>query len=108
MPSLDDTVFDVAANAVDGEVVLALTGDLDCATAPRLREAVDALRDRAVRTLVLDLSRLTFIDSSGLHEIVVALKRQREAGGELVLRDPNASTRRVLKIVGLSQVLAIE
>ena len=99
--------FDVATNVVDG-LVLFLAGELDCATAPRLRKAIDDLGDRTVATLVLDLTKLTFLDSTGLHEIVVALKRQREAGGELVIRDPSPSTRRILEIVGLSQVVLIE
>lgn len=105
---LDRGTFDVATNFVDGQVLLQISGELDCATAAQLRQAMDDLRGRTIATLVLDLARLTFIDSSGLHEIVVAFKRQREAGGELVIRDPNPSTRRVLDIVGLSQVLAVE
>lgn len=56
-----------------GGSVLHLAGELDLATGPRFRMAIDDLRDGTVATLVLDLARLTFIDSSGLHEIVVAL-----------------------------------
>ena len=105
---IDAGGFDVATNVLDGQALLHLAGELDCATAPRLRMALNDLRDRTVTTLVLDLTRLTFIDSSGLHEIVVALERQRESGGQLVLRDPSPATRRVLEMVGLSQVLRIE
>ena len=100
--------LDVAATALDGHVFLHLAGELDCATAPRLRTAIDDLCDRPAATLVLDLAKLTFIDSSGLHEIVAALERQREAGGQLVLRGPSPSTRRILDIVGLSQIVTIE
>ena len=57
--------------------------------------------------LVVDLSGLTFIDSTGLHELVVALKRQRARGGEIVLRAPSAQTMRVLEIVGLDQLFTI-
>ena len=105
---LDSGDFNVTTSTWDGQVVLRLTGELDAGTAPRLRKELDALGDRRANTLVLDLAALTFIDSSGLHELVVALKRQREAGGDLMLREPSLSTRRVLEIVGLSQVLTIE
>ncbi len=45
------------------------------------------------------------IDSSGLREFAVALKRQREIGGDLVLRAPTMQVRRVLDTVGLSEML---
>lgn len=105
---LDNGDLDVAVTVGDGRIVLHLAGELDLATAPRLRMAIDGHRDPAIATLVLDLARLTFIDSSGLHEIVVALKRQRESGGDLLLRHPSPSTRRVLDIVGLSTIITIE
>ena len=105
---LDGGDFNVATNVLDGQVVLQLAGELDSLTAPRLRMALDDLRNRRVSTLVFDLAKLTFIDSSGFHELVVALKRQREVGGEVVLRGPSPWTRRVLEIVGLSQILTIE
>jgi anti-anti-sigma factor len=59
------------------------------------------------RTIVIDASSLDFIDSSGLHQLVQALKRQREVGGDLVLHRPTAQTMRVLEIVGLDKVLTI-
>jgi anti-sigma B factor antagonist len=91
----------------DGEMVFQLAGELDCDSAPQLHQAIDALKGRKTRTLVFDLSGLEFIDSSGLHELVVALKRQREAGGELLLRAPRPQTLRVLEIVGLTTVFAV-
>lgn len=54
-----------------------------------------------------DLSAPEFIDSTGLNTLVVAVKRQRETGGDIVLRAPRAETLKVLEIVGLTQVFAI-
>jgi anti-sigma B factor antagonist len=91
---------------VSGETAtLAISGEVDLASAPGLREEfqrVDA------PNVVVDLSGVTFIDSTGLGVLVAALKRTREAGGRLTLRSPTRSTRKVLDITGLSQLVAIE
>jgi anti-sigma B factor antagonist len=85
--------------------VLAITGEVDMASAPGLR---DQLQQLDARNVVIDLSGVTFIDSTGLGVLVAALKRSREAGGHLVLRSPTRATRRVLDITGLSQLVAVE
>jgi len=92
--------------APEGATVF-LTGELDLATAPALEDALAALYEVGVVGLVIDLGGVTFIDSSGLHELVVALKRQRGRGGDVVLRAPSRQTRRVLDIVGLTTLFTI-
>ena len=99
--------FSVGAALTGRQAVLRLVGELDCGTAPLLRKALDELRGQEVSRLVLNMAELTFIDSSGLHELVVALKRQRETGGEAVLANPSPQTMRVLEMVGLSGVFTI-
>ena len=80
--------------------VVALSGELDAATSPGL---ADALVQAAGSTVVVDLSRLTFMDSSGIGALVVARKRIVAEGlGQLVLTRPVAAVSRVLDIVGLS------
>jgi anti-anti-sigma factor len=89
--------------------VLALSGELDPATAPTLQSAVDeALKDPAVKRLVLDLDSLGFIDSSGLRVFVSARESMRERSGDLVLRSPSANTERLLDITGLTEVVEVE
>ena len=71
-------------------VVLTLGGELDLATVPVLQEQLDdAMRGKAA--VVIDLSRLRFIDSSGLELLVRAERHQRDSGVQLVLvRGPRA------------------
>ncbi|MDQ4133330.1 MAG: STAS domain-containing protein [Actinomycetota bacterium] len=99
--------FRVVTGVSDAEAVVRLVGELDCATAPILRDSVDDLRAQGVSRVVMDMAQLTFIDSSGLRELVVALTRQREVGGEVVLQGPSPQTMRVLDMVGLSRVFTI-
>jgi anti-anti-sigma factor len=74
-------------------VVLTLGGELDLATVPVLQERLDHAR-RGKAAVVIDLSRLRFIDSSGLDLLVRAERQLRDSGGQLVLvRGPRAAHR---------------
>ncbi len=99
--------FDVISTVDDREAVVQVRGELDASTAPLLRDTVSALVGDGVRAITVDCSDLEFIDSNGLHALVVSLKRLREHDGELRLRSPRPSTRKVLEIVGLAGVIPI-
>jgi anti-sigma B factor antagonist len=92
----------------DSRAVLSLEGEMDLATSPALRQHLLDLRDDGVSQVVVDLSELQFIDSTGLGALVAAVKRYREHGGDIVLRKPTASVGRVLEIAGLTRVFEIE
>jgi anti-sigma B factor antagonist len=97
--------FSLTTTTSDAETTVAIDGEVDLYTAPQLRATLyDLIADGALH-LTLDLRDLSFIDSSGLGVIVGTLKRIREGGGELVLQAPSRSTRKVLDITGLSQVI---
>ena len=87
--------------------VVHLIGELDLSTAARLRTALRRLYRDGHHSLVLDLSELAFVDSTGLSEFVAALKHCRERGGDVVLRSPTPTTARVLTISGLDRVFTI-
>ena len=53
----------------------------------------------------VECSSVTFIDSSGLRELVLARNRQRLAGGDLVLVATTANVRRVLDVAGLAELV---
>jgi anti-sigma B factor antagonist len=95
-----------------GSAVVTLRGELDAHDAPRLRElfacAVSELdaSDGAPR-LVLDLTGVAFLDSTALGTMIGALRRVREAGGELRLVLPETPARRIFEITGLEQVLVV-
>lgn len=88
---------------------ITLAGDLDPATAPLLEGAIaTAVGDDSVQRVVLDLSELSFLDSSGLRVFVTAREGLAKRGAELALRDPSDNTRRLLDITGLGEVIAVE
>ena len=99
-----DEVFDVSEEAADGYRVVAVAGEVDVATAPRLRDRLDAAIDRGPPLLVVDLSSVTFIDSMGLGVLIGAAKRVEEAGVTLrvVIAEP-----RILKLFEITGLLEI-
>jgi anti-sigma B factor antagonist len=104
---VDPELFSTEVTRADGEVVVAVRGEIDLVTAPALWESlVDVIPD--TKRLVLDLSQTDFIDSTGLSVFVRALKRLRHGGGDLVLRAPRPNARKVLSITCLDRVMTIE
>lgn len=87
------------------EQVVRPRGELDLATAPAFRQSlVDAIDSGAVR-VVVDMSEVTFIDSTGLGVLVGAIKRARASGAELVALSAAPSIRKVFEITGIDHVL---
>ena len=106
-PPVDPELFSAEVTRGDGEVVVAVRGEIDLVTAPVLWESlVDVLPD--TKRLVVDLAETAFIDSTGLGVLVRTLKRLRHGGGDLVLRSPRPNARKVLSLTGLDRVITIE
>jgi anti-anti-sigma factor len=89
-------VSDFAVRA-DTEGVLWLTGEFDLAALDTFEAAVDGVLD-AQRKLVLDLSELTFLDSTGIRAFLVVAG---QVSGGVILRRPTQPVRRVLDLVGI-------
>ena len=88
-----------------GVVVLRAKGDLDAYTAPGLRAQLHEATAGEADLVVVDLARVTFIDSAGLGALVGAHRRMREAEGELRIVRPPALVGRAFELTGLDQVL---
>ncbi|MFE6854904.1 STAS domain-containing protein [Streptomyces sp. NPDC057674] len=85
--------------------VLSVGGELDMETAGRLNEYLVEQLGQGRHHLVLDLSGLDFMDSSGLNVLIRSVHRAREDGGDLYLAAPNPAVRRILEITGLATTL---
>ena len=86
--------------------VLQVTGEVDVYTAPMLRERIRDLAAKGVVHLIADLSRVDFLDSTGLGVLVGGLKRLREHGGSLALVISTPRILRIFQITGLTKVFA--
>jgi anti-sigma B factor antagonist len=88
-------------------VLLALHGEVDLHVAPELRDRLTNAIEDGAEFVVLDLSRVTFMDSMALGVLLGALKRLKPRGGELRLIVPGAELRRIFEITLLDQVFTL-
>ncbi len=97
--------FEARTSAEAGRTVVALTGECDLAVSEQLTSVLlGALRDAAV--VVVDLSRLTFLDSSGVHGLVVAHHAARDRGARLYAVAPTGMVATVLDVTGVGDLLS--
>jgi anti-sigma B factor antagonist len=100
--------FSLHAHRRGKESFVELAGELDLLSAPQLREMlVEIFTVDLPRRLVLDLSDLIYLDSTGLSVFVTAHKRASASGIAFCLANPNASVRLLLKITALDQIFII-
>lgn len=88
-----------------GVVVLRPTGRLNMVIAPDFRKELHDLVASGEQRVVVDLSAVEFIDSSGLGALISGLKAARLAGGDLRIAAPNAQVLSVLELTNLNRVL---
>ncbi|MFJ9026430.1 STAS domain-containing protein [Streptomyces sp. NPDC102259] len=94
----------VVSTATDGILVLTLAGEIDHDTGQALRQALDASGAPRPR-IVVDLSRVTFMDSTGINIFVAAHRTLAEADGWIRLAAPGEAVMRTLQIVGVGAVI---
>ena len=102
------TGFSAAADSTEGTIVLRLQGELDMATAPGLARAMDTALDAKPATLALDLSDLTFLDSTGIRVLITACRRAGGQGCAFVLRSPCRPVLKALRLTGVDRLMAVE
>ena len=105
MPSLRRHHLDVHARCSNGDYVVTPDGELDLFTSAELTRALRE-HERSSRRLVLDLSKLRFVDSAGLALLIAQHRRAQHDGTEFAIANARGDVRRVLAISGLDRVLA--
>jgi anti-sigma B factor antagonist len=105
-PFLDP--FTVNEREQGGVRVIAVTGELDIATAPRLCARLDATRAGRRPRLLVDLTAVDFCDSTGLRALLGAASEVRAHGGRFaIVCPPTGDVARLLEIVGAEEWMAV-
>jgi anti-sigma B factor antagonist len=92
----------------DSANVLSLTGEIDLHVSPDVEQSLASIISRRPMHVLVDLSGVTFIDSSGLAVLIHALQNVQEYGGRLLLSGINEDVRTILKMARLDQVFLID
>lgn len=87
--------------------IMSIDGEIDLLTAPTLRDRLMKPIDEGVTQLVVDMSNVSFLDSSGLGVLVAAHKRLRERDGRLVIVATARPVLSVLNLTGLDKVFEV-
>jgi anti-sigma B factor antagonist len=97
----------VRVEQLHGWAVVRIAGEVDVATAPRLREQLVRLITDGQHRIVLDLDEVDLLDSTGLGVIVGVLKRARTVGGDLRLVCNRPAIRKVFEITALDRTMPL-
>jgi anti-anti-sigma factor len=90
-----------------GCAIVMLTGDLDIAIAPALRERLFAVLGLAARLLIIDLSGVSFCDAGALAMLIGTQRRARQRGITVRLAAPSPRVAKLLRITGLDQSFTV-
>lgn len=96
--------LETGINEIDGMKILSVAGEIDVYTAPQFREAVDNIIAAGQKHLIIDMSDVTYMDSSGFGTLLSATRRLRPQGGTINLVKCSASIDRILRITRLNTV----
>lgn len=100
--------FSVDIVSDDERVRVSPAGELDIATADRLRQPIAELLEEGFRRVIVDLRNVTFLDSTGVHTLIQCHERARDLGARMSIILGGPATRRVLDITGIIDHLEIE
>ena len=104
--NIDDLNIHIRSSDDDTQV-FELQGSLDIATSPTVRAALLDAAERGQHRVIVDLSRLDFIDSTGLGALIGGQRRAKENGGEVRLVTREGQILRLLRITGLLSVFGV-
>jgi anti-sigma B factor antagonist len=104
LPQLDATV--ATSRLDDGTHVLAVRGELDLYSTPQLTAELETIAGEPTN-VVVDLTEVSFMDSTALGAILLASRRLRDANRRLALVSPVAATTKLLTMVGIDRVVPV-
>ncbi|WP_411110936.1 STAS domain-containing protein [Streptomyces sp. c-19] len=96
-----------SGTTAEGRTVITARGELDIDTGPALRDEISEALEHN-HGVVVDLSRVEFMDCAGLGALIAALREAERHGHALTLRSPNRQVSRLLRLTGVHERLPVE
>jgi anti-sigma B factor antagonist len=97
----------LSARSIGVRTVLEVGGEVDVYTAPALREKIVSLVDGGAQSIIVDLTHVEFLDSTGLGVLVGGMKRLKGIGGEFSLVCDQEKILKIFRITGLDRVFTL-
>lgn len=100
--------MNISARRIEQATILDVSGNIDMSNSPEVRKALlQEIRSKRAPRVVVNLTSVEYIDSSGVASLIEGLKAARELGSRLILFGLNESAREVLKISRLLKLFEI-
>lgn len=90
------------------QATLRLAGEIDAYTAPQLKESFNSLMEQDSREIIVDLEKVTYMDSTGLGVFIGALKSAKEKDKQLKLVNIHERVFRLFQITGLDEIMDLQ
>jgi len=93
----------------DGMVVVRVAGEIDMAVDALLENVLcGAANDDGARHVIVDMARVEFLDSSGIHALVRGYRAATETGATFAIRNAGSMVLRVLRITGVAEIFGLD
>jgi len=99
--------MDITERTEDNVPIVALTGDIDLESSPKLRDFLKPKSTQKTPKLVLDFSGVNYIDSSGLATLIEYFQSVQGFGGKMALASLSPRVKNVFEIVRLEQIFSL-
>jgi len=100
--------MDISCQPLESDIVLIrVSGRLDAASEPDLRDTLKAYLEKGFHKIIVDLQQVPFIDSSGLAALVSGLRLARENKGDIVLSGIRPQVQTVFRLTMLDRIFPI-
>jgi anti-sigma B factor antagonist len=99
--------FDLDTETQGSNALVRIRGDFDLQVGERVADALTEIESSGPELLVVDLSRLSFMDSTGMGVVAAAHLRALDAGRRFVIVSPPAGVRQAFEISGLNEVVTV-
>jgi len=107
-PEGEQNIVQISTRRIDQTIILDVSGDIDFASSPEVRQSVlREIRESQSPRLLVNLSQVRYIDSSGVASLVEGLKASRDQGSRFILFGLSPSSREVLQLSRLMKVFDV-
>ena len=100
--------MEIESKERSGVVVLSINGEIDLYNAPELKEAIQSLVDEKKIKVVVNLDRVSYVDSSGIGALISSFSNLKKQGGSLRICNVAGSVRKVFELTKLTAFFHID
>ncbi|WEG12523.1 STAS domain-containing protein [Pullulanibacillus sp. KACC 23026] len=98
----------IQSKSEDGKEILIINGEVDAFTAIRLKTALLELTEKEANKVVLDMSQVSYMDSTGIGVIIAGYKSAKKNQGSLIVKGLTSRVKRLFDITGLSEIVEVQ